>query len=174
MLEVQGFVITIPKGDGSGQISIDLGEIGKYEARLGEVATVNKETAQELLAAYNQAWLKLRKNVGRLKFERDQAENTHKRAKADAKLKCTDEVIKAKGHSKASADLREAMTELDEDVIKAKDRLDLISITLDLFTGKMDAFANAFKSVRELTLKSALPGQHYGDGNRPEPFGGYK
>jgi hypothetical protein len=170
MLETDDTAIIVPKADGVGTIRIDLGEIAQAEARLMEVATVNQTTAPELLATYNRVWLKLDRTVGNLTWQRDQATNKYKRARADAKLACTDDVLKAKGHSKASADLREAIVETDETVIKTKECLDTIEVVLSVIKGKREAFLNAYNSVKKLTGGGTLPTASYGDGNRPTAF----
>ena len=160
----------LPSGDGTRQLSIDLANIIRQEVRLGEVATVNTETAAELLSTYNEVWLKLNRSVTALTLEKNKAENHYKRSKAVAKLNCTDEAVKAKGHSKASADLREAMVELDADVINSKDRYDHISAVLLVLQGKQEAFYNAYNSVKKLTSFGSLPPAKYNDGNRPKPY----
>jgi hypothetical protein len=160
----------VPTGDGTNKIAIDLVEIVKAEQRLCDVAIVNQHTAPEMLSTFNDIWLKLNRSVTQLTYQRNVAENCHKTAQATAKLNCTDEAIKALGHSKASADLREAFVQKDAEVQKTKDRLDEISFVLETLRGKMQAFYNAYNSVKKLTDGRNLPGQHYGDANRPETF----
>ena len=160
----------VPSGDGKSQIAIDLAEIAKAEGRLQDVAIVNQDTAPEMLATFNDVWLKLNRSVTLLTCEKNKAENLHKRSRSEAKINCTDEVIKAKGHSKASADLREAIVELDPEVIRTKERLDEIEFVRDILRGKQQAFYNAYDSVKKLTSGKTLPSQHFGDGNRPAPF----
>ena len=161
---------TLPSGDGTRQLSIDLADIIKQEVRLGEVATVNTETAAGLLSTYNEVWLKLNRSVTALTLEKNKAENFYKRSKAEAKLNCTDDAIRAKGHSKASADLREAMVELDTEVINSKDRYDHISAVLLVLQGKQEAFYNAYNSVKKLTSFGSLPPPRYNDANKPKSF----
>ena len=162
----------VPSGDGKSQIAIDLCEIAKAEQRLRDVAIVNQHTAPEMLSTFNDIWLKLNRSVVLLTYEKNKAENCHRRYRSEAKMNCTDEVIKAKGHSKASADLREAMVELDPEVVKSKERLDEISFVLEILRGKQQAFYNAYNSVKKLTDGKTLPGQRYGDANRPQTFEG--
>lgn len=170
MLEIEANTILVPKADGVGCIRIDLGEIAQAEARLMEVATVNQATAPELLATYNRVWLQLDRHVGSLTWQKNQAENYYKRSRAEAKLLCNDEVLRARGHSKTSADLREAIVELDPTVIQAKERLDVLEVVLSALKGKREAFLNAYNSVKKLTSYGTLPPPSYGDGNRPKAF----
>jgi hypothetical protein len=164
----QTLVYTVPSRDGSNSIIIELEEIAKAEMRLADVATVNQQTAPELLATFNESWLKLNKTVTILTAEKNGAENDNKVARAEAKMNCTDDFIKQKGHSKASADLREAFVELDETVRKTKSRIDEISFVLDILKGKQQAFYNGWSSVKRLVDSRSLPVGNYG--SKPEPM----
>lgn len=166
----QALTYSVPTGDGKSIIQIELEEVIKAELRLSDVAIVNQHSAPELLATFNDSWLKLNRSVAILTCEKNKAENANRRARAEAKLNCNDEVIKAKGHSKASADLREAMVELDPEVQQTKERLDEISVVLELLKGKQQAFYNAYGAVKRLVDSRTLPDRHYGDAGRPEPF----
>ena len=163
-------VYNVPSSDGISFITIDLAEIYKAELRLGDVATVNQQTAPELLSIYNESWLKLDKSANSLQAHKNKCENLYKRARAEAKMACNDEAVKLKGHAKASADLREAMVDLDETVIAAKDRLDEVSYVLTVLRGKQTAFMNAFQSVKKLTEMRTLPDRKYTNENRPQSF----
>lgn len=160
----------VPTGDGKSQITIELEDVARAECRLNDVAIVNQHTAPEMLATFNDCWLKLAKTLAILVAERNKAENAHRYAKAVAKLNCTDDAIKNKGHSKASADLREAMVELDPDTQKAKERLDEISVIHDLLKCKQQAFYNAYGAIKRLLDNRFLPEGHVGDANRPAPY----
>jgi hypothetical protein len=164
----QSLVYKVPTGDGLSTIIIELVEIAKAETRLSDVATVNQQTAPELLATFNDTWLKLNKTVTTLTAEKNSAENANRVARAEAKMNCTDEAIKARGHSKASADLREAMVELDVVVRQTKERMDEIGFVLDILKGKQQAFYNGWSSVKRLVDSRSLPVANYS--SRPEPM----
>jgi hypothetical protein len=161
----------VPTGDGASKIAIDLVEIVKAEQRLQDVAIVNQHTAPELLSTFNNTWLKLNRSVTQLTFQKNKADNCYKNAQANAKLECTEGKLAELGHSKASADLRAAFVQKDLQVQATKDRLDEISYVLEVLRGKMEAFYNAYSSVKRLTDGKSLPPGNYGDGNRPETFG---
>jgi len=160
----------VPTGDGKGTIAINLESILIAEQRLRDVAIVNHQTAPELLASFNEAWLRLNKSVSHLTYEKNKAENFHKTSIADAKLNCTDDHLKKLGHSKASADLREAFVQKDPTVQTAKERLDEITYVLDVLKGKMQAFYNAYGSVKRLVDNKGLPPAQYGDNHKQQPF----
>lgn len=160
----------VPTGDGKNTISIDLVEIVKSEFRLKDVAIVNQFTAPELLSSFNDTWLKLNRSVTQLTYQRNVSENFYKTAIADAKMACTDDALKSLGHSKGSADLRAAFVQRDPEVQKTKNRLDEISFVLETLRGKMQAFYNAYNSVKKLVSDRSLPGQSYGNVYRPQVF----
>jgi hypothetical protein len=160
----------IPSGDGNTNIAIDLVEIVKAEQRLVDVAIVNVHTAPEMLATFNSNWLKLNKSVAALTHHKNKADNCYKNAQADAKLECTEEKLAQLGHTKASADLRAAFVQKDPNVQKTKDRLDEISYVLEVLRGKMEAFYNAYSSVKRLVDGKSLPPENYGNVGRPAPF----
>lgn len=163
-------IYKLPSGDGKQIIPLDLFSIKKAETRLREVATVTPGNAQELLSTYNISWLALDKIVKQLTHEKTKAMNSYKQARADAKLNCTDEALKKLGHSKGSADLREALVEKDETVIHSKERLDQIEAVLSVMEGKREGFRNAFSAVKKLMDSNWLPARHYGNSNRPGVF----
>jgi hypothetical protein len=160
----------VPTGDGKAKIAINIEEIVQAELRLQDVAIVNQFTAPEMLSTFNATWLKLNRSVTQLTYQKNIADNHHKNAIADAKLACTEEALQKLGHTKASADLRAAFVQKDPQVQATKDILDEISFILDTLRGKMEAFYNAYNSVKKLVSDRNLPGQKYGDANRPDPY----
>jgi hypothetical protein len=161
----------IPSGNGDGQIiGINIEEIVKAETRLQDVAIVNIHTAPELLATFNKAWLDLQKIVSLLTKEKLMADNAFSRARAEALLDCTTDYLKAKGHTKPSADLRNALMEIDPRVTQAKERLDEIRVILMYLSGKQEAFREGFSSIKKLVAAGQLPLAHHGNGERPESF----
>jgi hypothetical protein len=152
------------------KIGIDITELVKLENRLADVATVTIQKAPELLTTFNRAWLDLNRMISMLTFEKNKAENLLKRNRAEALLNCTEETLKAKGHHKGSADLRNAIADTDPSVIEAGDKLDEFKALLSFLLGKQEAFKEGYQSVKKIISVGQLPGQHYGNGNMPEPF----
>jgi len=156
----------VPAGDGvRPPIVIDLKKVAIAEARLQDVAIVNKQTASELLSTYNDVWLKLQENCTKLGFERDEAKNAVGRTRAEALLGCNDDTFKKMGHAKGSADLRNAVVDLDLDVKAAEDRLNQIKAVLAFLEAKAKAFENAYNSVKAL-----VRGQGEGGVSAPVPL----
>jgi hypothetical protein len=152
------------------KIGIDITELVKLENRLADVATVTIQKAPELLMTFNRAWLDLNRMISILTFEKNKAENLLKRNRAEALLNCTEDTLKAKGHNKGSADLRNAIADTDPSVIEAGDKLDEFKALLSFLQGKQEAFKEGYQSVKKIISVSQLPGQQYGNGGMPEPF----
>lgn len=171
MLETGESKYIVPRGDGQGDpIVLDIAGVVKAEARLQDVAHVNLHTAAELLSTFNENWLLLQKSVTLLTYERNKAENTYKVTRAETLLDMTDEKLKAKGHSKSSADLREAMVEVNPRVNAARDRIEEIRAVLEYLRGKQQAFENAYNSVKKLVATPQLPDRPLGDGGKNAAF----
>lgn len=160
----------VPSVDKQNQIAVNIASIVKAESRLQEVAVVNAHKAPELLATFNQAWLELNRAVTMLTYERNRADAARKQAKAEAILCCNDEAILKRGHKKASADLREAVSELDPEYKRLSGTLNEQEALLSYLKGKQEAFRKGFQAVKELLDGGHLPREKYGDGNRPQAF----
>lgn len=168
MIETSQGKYVVPSGKGVGPpLILDIISVVQAESRLQEVAFVNMHTAPELLSTFNKCWLDLDNSVTRLIYEKACAQDTHERLRSEALLNCTDESIKQRGHSKASADLREAMVSINPTVIEAKERLNEIVAVLNYLQSKKQAFENAFTSVKRLVSGQQLPTQPLRD--RPQP-----
>lgn len=152
------------------EIGVDITAILEAESRLADVAIVNVQTAPYLLTVFNRHWLDLHRMVTVLTYERNKAENLLKRSRAEALLNCNDEVIKSKGHSKASADLRQALADTDSKVLEAQDRVDEFKALIDYLRGKQDAFKNGYESVKKILGTNQMPIRQFNDNNRPEAF----
>jgi hypothetical protein len=149
----------VPSGDGKGQaILIDLEAIIRAENRLMEVQSVNAHKAPELLAVFNKSWADLKRVYTAVQWERNKADLRLQTLTSEAILDVTEEALKKRGHSKASADLRKAMASIDPRVIEATETLNEIRAIQDFLHGKMIAFENAFTSVKRIVQIDRLPG----------------
>jgi len=149
-------------------IEIDITAIVSKEQRLDDVARVNSQTAPELLSTFNRCWLDLDKLCVFLTDAKNKAKNSIDSMEGRLALECTSEVLEKLGHIKASADLRKAWVACQDSLIKAKERLTLISTVLDYCRGKQQAFKNGYESVKKL-INPQLPIDS-NPGKMPEPF----
>ena len=162
-------IFTVPGGAlEEPPIHINVTAIVEKEQRLDDVARVNSHTAPELLSTFNRCWLNLDKLCVALSDAKNKAKQSIDQVECELTIECTDEVIRGKGHSKASADLRKAWVGANSKLIQAKTRLIEISTVLDYMRGKQQAFKNGYESVKKL-INPQLPTDN-NPGKIPEPF----
>lgn len=133
----------------SGIISIALSELRQIEDRISEIATVTPHKAPELLATFNRAFLELDKYVKQIELEVNIAKQHQSMIKAGILLDKAEEVFKAKG-LKASADLRQALVDLDPDYQNATERLNALEAAREYLKGKQKGIEMAYGSVRKI------------------------
>ncbi len=173
-MQANDLYFDVPNADGVKSTRFDMSGIAFAESRLQEVASVTSEKAQELLSFYNETWLNLDTMIKNLMREKGLAEAVLEEAEADALLACTDKILTDMGHKKASADLRKAYVSKRPEVIKAKEILQKIEITISVLRGKAQAFYNAHSDVKLLRDSGSLPRHPLGSKGMPEKMGGPK
>lgn len=149
-------------------IDINITAIVEKEQRLDDVARINSHTAPELLSTFNRCWLDLDKLCVFLTDAKNKAKNSIDNIEGQLGLECTEEVLIALGHHKASADLRKSWVACQDKLINAKERLTQISTVLDYCRGKQQAFKNGYESVKKL-INPQLPIDS-NPGKMPEAF----
>ena len=149
-------------------IELNVTAIVEKEQWLDDVARVNSHTAPELLTVFNRCWLDLDRVCVLLTDAKNKAKQAIETVECQLTLECTNEVLEAKGHSKASADLRRAWIGCNDKLLKAKERLIEISTVLDYMRGKQQAFKNGYDSVKKL-INPQLPIDS-NPGKMPEAF----
>ncbi len=145
--------------DPSSTIGIDIEQIVKQECRLNDIAMVNVQTAPELLMTFNKLWLELNRMVTLLNFEKNKAENLLRRYRAEAVLNCTEETLLAKGHKKASADLREAIADTDPKVVEVTDKLEELKAFCDGLEQSIKESQGYNEKLLQEVLREALQPQ---------------
>jgi hypothetical protein len=149
-------------------IELNITAIVEKEQRLDDVARVNTQTAPELLTVFNRCWLDLDRVCVALTDAKNKAKQAIETIECQLTLECTNEVLEAKGHFKASADLRKAWIGCNYNLVKSKERLIEISTVLNYMLGKQQAFKNGYDSVKKL-INPQLPIDS-NPGKMPEPF----
>lgn len=137
----------------SGIINIPLAEIRYVEGRIPEIATVTPHKAPELLATFNRSYLDLDKYIKQVELEVNVAKQYQSVVKASILLDRAEDVFKAKG-LKASADLRQALVDLDPDYQNATERLNALEAAREYLKGKQKGIEMAYGSVRKIIGES--------------------
>lgn len=153
----------------AGPLTLDLVRIKQAEARAIEVASVTPTKAPELLATFNQAYLDASNAFSRLRYERDCAEAKVNQIKAEILLDKIPGILKAKGVS-SSADVRQAIIELDAGYQEALDNLSQLEAMVEFVKGKMKFLENAFTSVKKIMDTKNWPMEYKGSADERSGF----
>lgn len=131
------------------QIHFDLSQIYVAESRMEEVANVTPQTAPELLALFNKAYLDLTEMLSVLTYEETRAEKECSRLRSLLLIDRIPGIVKEKGLAN-SADIRNALVEGDLDYQAARDKADFMHASLELLKGKLKSMEMAFSSVKKI------------------------
>ncbi len=147
-------MVPIVPTNGTDIINLNLHDIFIAENRAQEVATVNQHKAPELLALFNRAYLDLSNMLSQLRFQQTRAEDCVAKRKAVLLVDIIPGQLKEKGLA-SSADVRQALIDLDEEYQRAKERLDFIEATIEYIKGKIKFMENAYTSVKKIMGENA-------------------
>lgn len=145
--------LTVPLGKG-GTFTLDMTAIQTAESRISEVAFVTPHKAPELLAVFNEVFLELTRYITKVEYEKGIAERTANKIKAVILLDRVPAILKERGLS-TSADLRNAVLDLDDDYNMALDKCDQLEAMSRLLKGKLDAIEMAYNSVKKIVGENA-------------------
>jgi hypothetical protein len=152
----------------SGIIVVPLKDILAVESRIPEIAFVTPHKAPELLAAFNVAYLELDKHLKVVEMEVVTAKQNQSVIKATVLLDKCEEVFKTKG-IKPSADLRQAIVDLDPDYRAATERVNALEAASEYLSGKIKVIEMAFGSVKKIIGEGTYNHkQNYGNINDQE------
>lgn len=155
-----GFTLYVVSGPDN-QVDIDVERVVRAEARIAETEVVTNEKAPELLGFLNRSLGDLQRTEARLRLEKDKAEVAARRARSDALLTLTDEFVAARGFSKSSKEVREALIDKDPEVVRLEDRLTELAAQVSYANASGRKFYNAFSALKN---RVAVP---QGDQNHP-------
>ncbi len=163
-------LLVVPAVTGVEPLTLDMAKVVQGQSRIEEIARVNPANGQGLMAFFLSCWQNLHDANTTVTEHRERATDVLKRAKAEALLGA-DEKVKLRG-GKPSADLRDAIVALDEDVKAAQEKLYEIEAVLSWVRGRSQQFEAAWRSVRTLIDTTRTPPPRLnGDGPAPAPFG---
>lgn len=150
---------------------VAMDEIVQAEARLGEISSANPQKAQDLMGFFLESWRLAADQENKLTDYRDAADRATKRAKAEAILD-SNAALKARGHEKPSADLREAVMQVDPAYMKAQEVYAQIDAILSWVKTRSIELQSAWRSARSLVDNYRQPPTPlHGSGPAPSAFG---
>lgn len=143
--------LVIPRGRGAalGSITIDLGEINRIEGRINEVSRATPMAMGELITEFNVGLLHLARAISMVELEKEDAKMVMKEARAICILDKADDILKAKGQ-KSSADMREAVADLDADVKEATSRYNSLRVVSEYLESRKHAMELAYHAAKKV------------------------
>lgn len=159
MSEAQGTVknwLELPTGNGKETFKLDFTELNQFESRIDEVRRANPLTLPDMIVDFTVAMSKVASLMGQLEVELKSAERELDMAESIALLERVEPILKEK-KIKSSADTRKAQVTLDEDVKKARERVDILTAVSKLLSNKHQAVEMAYYSARKICEVSTLP-----------------
>lgn len=151
-----GTTLMVPSGDPQApQVAIDLTAVAEAEARLHDLKIVNRQTAPELMAAYNAGYLEATRAMATLHFEHSMALRQANKRKAVVMLEVAPQKLQELGlvtarNPAGSEDMRTAVLEQDEEYLQLLDKVDFIKAAYELVKGKAKALENAYNAVKKV------------------------
>lgn len=148
--------IRVPRGlEGLAPLELDMADIRRAEARLGEVALTNSHRAPELLTTFNKAWLDTSKCLNLLEYEIGCAERRMAEIRAIFLIDKLPALLTEKGLATSrsplgSEDIRQAFLDKDADYKRMQELIGNIECYISLFHTIQKGFENAYNSVKKL------------------------
>jgi len=168
MVENDFVLLKLPGDEKSPGLSIDLAPIAAIEARIPEIAFVTPAKAHELLAAFNEGQRELTTLIVKVGLSLHAAEQNADAIKATIMLDKVEGILAAKGITKSSVDLREAVLALDPEYQQARDRVAYVEAVLELLKGKQEGIKRAYFSVQNVFHESGFYARPVGGGQIEE------
>ena len=154
----------------SGVLTIPLNNIRNTEARIPEIAAMTPHKAGELLSVFNTCFLELDGYAKQVEMELVIAKQNQSVVKSTVLLDKAEEIIKSKG-LKGSADLRQAVFEMDPDYQKATERVNALEAAREYLVGKRKGIEMAYGSIRKLVGETVFSHRNTNlNGTMPEQY----
>jgi hypothetical protein len=143
-------MLEVPRGRGTGSpIAFNATPIYDAVNQIDQVRRATAITSPDLMATFNMAMHTTSKLISLIELEKSYAEASLREAKAVAILDRADAMLAAR-NMKSTADLREAVVNLDPDVVGAKERLDNLTAMLTFFTNTYYELREALYSTKKI------------------------
>lgn len=143
-------VLSIP---GQTDLVIPMENVYRAEARIRDLAFVNRDTAGELLAEFNEAYSILSRQYGKVHYLTSSLDRLRRKRKAVLTLDVIPEKLKEKGLATSrspigSEDVREAFYASDEEYDRLSDGLGQAEAVKEMLGLKLRSFYNAIDSIK--------------------------
>lgn len=149
-----GSTLSVPRGNpGLQSLMLDLQTVSALEQRMNEISYVTKETAPELMQAFNEGYCEVTRMMSKVSFEYSQATKNLNKRKGIVVLDVAPEVLKEKGllsnrSPAGSEDLRKAVLDTDVEYLGLLDIVAALEAAYEFLRGKAKGFENAFRTTK--------------------------
>lgn len=149
-------VMIIPRGlPNLAPLAVQIGEIRTAESRIREIADITPHKAPELMACFNQAYSDVCRIISGVEYEYELALKHTREVKAVLILDKVPDLLKKKGlvtssNPSGTADMRQAILDLDPDYKGAQERTMAIKAYLTLLEGKKQSIDRALQGIKKI------------------------
>lgn len=158
-----GTFLKIPRGTPDvPAMEFELKDIEITERRKLEIAYANKETAPELMQAFNTAYCSVTRMMAQVSYEYTQAKKYADKRRGVVILDIAPGLLASRG-LKTSEDLRRAVIDQDEEYLALCDKVSMLEATYEYFRSKAKGFEMAYQSAKKIfdVTNGSLGSTHY-------------
>jgi hypothetical protein len=148
--------LTLTTGDGKDTFVLDFTIINQLESRVEEIRVANPLTLPDLIVDFTVALSKIGDLIGQVRVELNSAERELEITESISLLERVEESLKNK-KVRSSADTRKAQVAVDPEVLKAKERRDILIAVMKLLENKHDAIEMAYYGAKKVCDFTSLP-----------------
>lgn len=143
-------IIRIPKAETDDYHEIDASGVYESLDRISEIQRATPATSGELMTSFINGMSLTSRLISILEIELLRTKSLLEQAEAIAKLDKVEKVLKEKGYAKSSADLRDAVVILDEDVQKFKVKYEKLMVLNKFFSSKYNEIKEALYATKKV------------------------
>lgn len=145
-----GTLLKIPRGEpGANPLEFELSEIISLENRKKEVSYATKETAPELMHAFNSGYCSVTKMMAQVSYEYSLSKRYAERRRAIVLLDIAPGEIERR-KLKSSEDLRNAVLSQDEEYWKLMDKVNMLEAVYEFLRSKAKGFEMSYQSAKKI------------------------
>lgn len=152
----QSAQLIVPRGrNGLSPLFLDMTEVYRIEKRIQEIKLSDPLLMPDLISDFNYGYIMIGKMIATVELELSEAKMSLNEARSIAMLDKVDAILKEKGISKSSTDLREAIVTLDPAVKEANQKVAILQAYTELLYNKAKALEMAYHGAKEVSKAQA-------------------
>jgi len=152
----QSASLVVPRGrNGLTPIYLDMTEVYRIEKRIQDIKIADPLSLPDLISDFNYAFVLIGKMIATVELELSEAKMSLNEARSIVMLDKVDGILKEKGVTKSSTDLREAVVTLDPSVKEANQKVAILQAYSELLYNKAKAMEMAYHGAKEVNKTQA-------------------